>query len=42
MKAKNEHLQDWLNGTDKNKDLKENYFGFNILIYCYVNKFIIH
>ena len=29
MKAKHENLQDWLNGTDKNKDFKENYFGFN-------------
>ena len=29
MKAKHENLQDWLNGSDKNKDLKENYFGFN-------------
>ena len=29
MKAKHENLQDWLNGTDKNKDLKEDYFGFN-------------
>lgn len=28
MKAKNEHLQDWLNGTDKNI-FKECYFGFN-------------
>jgi hypothetical protein len=29
MKAKNENLKDWLNGTDKNKNIKENYFGFN-------------
>jgi hypothetical protein len=31
MKAKHEHLQDWLNGTDKNT-VKENYFGFNKLL----------
>ena len=29
MKAKHECLKDWLNGTDKNKDFKECYFGFN-------------
>lgn len=28
MKAKHEHLQDWLNGTDKNT-VQQNYFGFN-------------
>jgi hypothetical protein len=29
MNAKHENLKDWLNGEDKNNDLKENYFGFN-------------
>lgn len=29
MKAKHENLKDWLNGTDKNSNLEENYFGFN-------------
>ena len=32
MNACHENLKDWLNGEDKNNDLKENYFGFNKLM----------
>lgn len=36
MKAKHENLQDWLNGTDKNKDLKENILIMFILIFLFI------
>jgi hypothetical protein len=29
LNAKHEKLEDWLNGSDKNKKEKENFFGFN-------------